>query len=76
MRGRIVWPPLNSHPDAGMLLWGFCQSNSDPCIYYKGSGEEIFYMGVYVDDIILAGKTESKLEQEKKALANKFNIKL
>ena len=54
---------------------GFSQSNGDPCIYYKGKGEEMVYMGVYVDDIILAAKTESKLEQEKKALAKKFNIK-
>ena len=61
--------------DSHLKQMGFSQSNGDPCIYYKGKGEEMVYMGVYVDDIILAAKTESKLEQEKKALAKKFNIK-
>ena len=35
----------------------------------------MFYIGVYVDDIILAGKTESKLTEVKSGLSRKFDIK-
>ena len=53
----------------------FTQSQNDPCIYYKNIGGEKFYIGVYVDDIILAGKTDRNLEEVKTALSTKFNIK-
>ncbi len=44
-----------------------------PCIYYKNIGGEKFYIGVYVDDIILAGKTDRNLEEVKTALSTKFS---
>ena len=53
---------------------GFVQSESDPCIYVSG-GEDTFYIGVYVDDLILAGKDEIRMEYVKKELSSKFNIK-
>ena len=53
---------------------GFLQTTSDPCIY-RDSGGEPFFIGVYVDDIILAGDSQAKLEEVKKALAQKFDIK-
>ena len=53
----------------------FTQSQNDPCIYHKNIGGEKFYIGVYVDDIILAGKMEQNLEEVKTALSTKFNIK-
>lgn len=46
-----------------------------PCIYRASSGEELFLLGVYVDDIVLATKSSEKLEKVKKALGQKFNIK-
>ena len=42
---------------------GFIQSNSDPCIY-KNSGVETFLIGVYVDDIILAGKNDKIIQMK------------
>ncbi len=44
----------------------------DLCIYFR---DEILYLGGYVDDIILAGKTDSALSEVKTALSRKFDIK-
>ena len=35
----------------------------------------MFYMGVYVDDVILAAKTDQQLVEVKRALSDKFEIK-
>lgn len=61
--------------DTHLKEMGFTQSNNDPCIYHKNTGGDMLLMGVYVDDIILAGKKESDLEQVKTALGKKFDIK-
>lgn len=54
---------------------GFCQSQSDPRIYYKDTNGEVFYMGVYVDDIILAVKSGSNIKQVKADLSREFDTK-
>ena len=53
---------------------GFVQSSSDPFIYMDAGGE-VFYIGIYVDDIILAGKSDKKIKEVKEALERKFDIK-
>ena len=53
----------------------FVQTASDPCIYYRKTGGDIMYVGVYVDDIILAGKTVRQLEEIKRDLSQEFDIK-
>ena len=58
----------NAALDTQFKLMGFTQSENDPCIYYKDTGGEMFYIGVYVDDIILAGKSEGKLAEVKDQL--------
>ena len=35
----------------------------------------MFLIGVYVDDIILAGKSDNRIKEIKRALAAKFDIK-
>ena len=47
----------NSVLDSQLKKMGFVQANSDPCIY-KASAGETFYMGVYVDDIVLAAMSK------------------
>ncbi len=64
----------NAALDSQLREMGFIQSKNDPCIYFKNTGE-ILYLGVYVDDIILAGKTDSALSEVKTALSRKFDIK-
>ena len=41
------------------------------------AGGDVFYIGVYVDDIILAGQTqrEDRIKKVKAALSRKFDIK-
>lgn len=52
---------------------GFEQSNSDTCIYTL-SGGETFVIGIYVDDIILAGKDCKQMEEIKRVLGEKFDV--
>ena len=53
----------------------FTQTASDSCIYYQKARKDIMFIGVYVDDIILAAKNEKQLKQVKEDLSNKFDIK-
>ena len=49
-----------------------CKSATDSGrgkIHLPGGGENNFYIEVYVDDMILAGKDESKMENVKKELS-------
>ena len=65
----------NTALDTYLKKIGFTQSKSDPCIYYRETGGEMFYMGVYVDDIVLAGKTDGQLQDVKSALSKEYEIK-
>ena len=58
-------------PEAPTVL---SQSPNDSCIYYKNVGEEMSYMGVYVDDI-LAGQSESTVKKVKADISRKFDTK-
>lgn len=53
----------------------FKQLESDPCIYIKSSGGDIFITAVYVDDIIVACKSTSLIEDFMKAISKIFKIK-
>ena len=71
----------NTALDSHLKKMGFIQSKSDPCIYTSAGGEdeegdeEVFYIGVYVDDILLAGRDETKIQEVKRELSLKFDIK-
>ena len=52
---------------------GFTQSKNDPFIYILNLGGEIFIIAVYVDDIILAGKTSECIQKFINAIAEKFD---
>ena len=76
---KYLWPEAvmrcwNSTLHNHLKKMGFLQTASDPCIY-RSSGRETFLIGVYVDDIILAGKSERKMREVKEALGEKFDIK-
>ena len=64
----------NTTLDTHLKQMGFTQSASDPCIY-KDAGGGAFFIGVYVDDIILAGRNDKRIKEVKDALAMKFDIK-
>ena len=54
---------------------GFTQSKSDPCLFLKISGDEIAYLLVWVDDIIIAASTSDILTDIKTSLSTKFKMK-
>lgn len=64
----------NTALDSHLREMGFTQSKSDPCIYMSG-GEDAFYIGVYVDDMILAGRDKTRIKGVKRDLSSKFDIK-
>ena len=62
--------------DSRLKEMGFTQAPNDPCLYVDSDSEgEIFIVAVYVDDIILGGKSESKLMEVKKELSKTFEMK-
>eukprot|EP00795_Rhopilema_esculentum_P000655 gene655-10361_t len=63
----------NEEIDKHLKRMEFKQAKSDPCIY-TASGGEVFLIVVYVDDIILAGKTEKRMKEFKKLIAEKCNV--
>ena len=65
----------NTALDTELKKMGFAQSPNDPCIYYKNMEGEMLFLGVYVDDIIIAGERETNLNEIKRALSGKFEIK-
>ena len=60
--------------DDHLKKMGFVQTTTDPCVY-RASGGELVYIGVYVDDVILAARSSKKLAEVKKELALRFDIK-
>ena len=65
----------NQALDTQLKSMGFKQSVSDPCIYTSKTDDGLFILGVYVDDILLAGESEQKLEQVKTVLGQQFLLK-
>ena len=53
---------------------GFKQSKNDPCIHILNSRGEIFIIAVYVNGIILAGKTSESTQKFINAIAEKFDL--
>ena len=54
---------------------GFYQSNGDQCLYiYKNDCIKVYIL-LYVDDIIIAGNNQSKIDFFKLALEKRFKVK-
>ena len=53
----------------------FTQAASDPCIYCQKTGQDMMFIGIYVDNIILAARNEKQLKQVKEKLSTKFDFK-
>ena len=60
--------------DSQLKAMGFAQTTSDPCRYVSTEGE-MFVIAVYVDDIVLAGKSGRKMSEVKSLLASRFDVK-
>lgn len=51
------------------------KSSTDPCVYYKGEGENLLLAAIYVDDILMAARNIKTKERFKKHLMKKFKVK-
>ncbi len=60
--------------DSHLKEMSFIQTTADPCIY-RSTGGENAYLGVYVDDIVIAAKSNKQMKEIKNKLAERFDIK-
>ena len=60
--------------DSQLRKMGFAQSKSDPCIYTSGE-DNVIFIGVYVDDLVLAGNDKAKIKRVKKGLSERLDQK-
>lgn len=65
----------NEALDKHLKSMGFKQSNNDPCIYTLETDEETFIIAVYVDDIILAGNNQKRIDEFIKMIGDRFDIR-
>ena len=65
----------NSVLDEHLKSIGFVQTESDQCIYVKVKDGDIFIAAVWVDDIILAKKTDEEINNVKASTAERFQVK-
>ena len=62
--------------DMFMLGIGFKRSTFDLCVYYKGlSNGEFIYLLLYVDDMLIACKHMDEIDNLKKLMSSKFEMK-
>ena len=64
----------NSALDDYLKKIGFVQAAGDPCLYMSTEGE-MFLIAIYVNDILLAGKSIERLNAVKQALSQQFQVK-
>lgn len=64
----------NTALDDHLKSMKFKQTKGDPCLYVS-TQEEPVVIAVYVDDILIAGKTDEKIAEVKTALSNRFDVK-
>lgn len=67
-----VW---NAHIDGTLTkVMGFTRCKSDTCLYIKGEGENKVYLGVYVDDLLIATGNMDALAYTKKVLTETYHM--
>ena len=54
---------------------GFCRCDYDPCLFRMTAEAEIIYIGVYVDDLIIASSTDQLRESVVDSLKQAFEVK-
>lgn len=57
-----------------ILQLGFQRSNTDSCLYWRRQGNEVVYLLLYVDDIILVSSRLDLIAEIKKKLSSKFEM--
>ena len=55
--------------------FGFKRSQTDSCLYVKGSGDQRMYLCLYVDDLIYMSRMGDQLDRLESFLERKFKVK-
>ena len=58
-----------------LISLNFKQPVSDPCVFVKCQGHFIFFLALYVDDIVLVTNSTTELANTKNSLLAKWNMK-
>ena len=66
-----IW---NDQLDNLLKTYGFTQNKTDSCLYTKFTGDEIIYSIFYVDDILIAAKSEETINEVQHFLKEQFNL--
>ena len=61
--------------DKYVMKLGFRKSNVELCLYIHGKDEDIVYLLIYVDDLLICGKDEKKINKIKILLSDRFKMK-
>ncbi|KAG3127846.1 hypothetical protein PC128_g27044 [Phytophthora cactorum] len=64
----------NQTIDDFMLKLGSKKCESDHCVYIKRNDQEMIFVVLYVDDLILASSSDELLESTKRALSKRFEM--
>ncbi|GMF73444.1 unnamed protein product [Phytophthora fragariaefolia] len=64
----------NKTIDDFMLKLGFKKCESDHCIYLKRDGQDMIFVALYVDALILASSSDKMLQDTKQALSDRFEM--
>ncbi|KAF3661754.1 hypothetical protein FXO37_12770 [Capsicum annuum] len=58
-----------------LVLYGFCHSQLDHCLFIYAKSGVTLYLLIYVDDLIIMGNNQSSVEDLIGCLANHFSVK-
>ena len=51
---------------------GFQRSENNYCLYMKYESDDVIYLILFVDDLLICGKNKRKIDEIKNKLSNKF----
>jgi hypothetical protein len=61
--------------DTCMLGLGFTRSKEYHCVYFKLIGDNLIYLVLYVDEMLLIGNNKEIIQDVKTQLSSKFDMK-
>ena len=64
----------NAKLDASLHTLGFKRSESEHAVYRRGNGDEMLLVGVYVDDLVIAGSSIKEVGRFKQEITNLFKM--
>ncbi|KAJ3507815.1 hypothetical protein NMY22_g16815 [Coprinellus aureogranulatus] len=65
----------NKTLDASLLDMGFIRLDAETCLYLYKEGDQLCFVVVYVDDLLLAATSRKFMDSVKKKLSSRFKMK-